>query len=108
MNNIKRAIKFTGEVAQRYNLKPPFSEVSVGGGGLLNNGESDLYIDISALRNFLDPLGKVLENESMETRDLVTGFLRLVNYIQQNPGQQISEDWIMRVASDRLDRCIQQ
>ena len=92
MKNIKRVIKFTEEVAQRYNLKPPFSEVSVGGGGLLNNGESDLYIDVSALRKFLDPLGEVLENESMEMRDLVTRFLRLVNYIQQNPGQRISQE----------------
>jgi len=94
MTNIKRVIKFTKEVARLHNLKPPFSEVYVGMGGLLNNGKSDLSIDVSALKDFLDPLGKVLENESLETRDLVSEFLQLVNYIQQNPGQQISEYWM--------------
>lgn len=94
MNNIKRVIKFTEEIAQRYNLKPPFSEVFVEGGGLLNNGEADLYVDVPALMNFLDPLQKALENEPQETRDLVTWFLRLVNHLQQNAGLQISKQWI--------------
>lgn len=94
MSNIKRVIKFTEEVARRYNLKPPFSEVYVGMGGLLYDGKSDLSIDVSGLRDFLGPLGEVLENEPLETRDLVSEFLQLINYIQQNPGEQISEDWI--------------
>jgi hypothetical protein len=87
-------IKYTEELAKRNNLKPPFSAIFVGYGGILDNGAYDLWVDFHALTSLLDPLGKALENESLETRDLVTEFLRLVNDRQQNPWRQISEQWI--------------
>ena len=92
MSDIKQAIEFTQEIAERYNLKPPFPKVLVGKDG--PDGIYELRIDVPALKSFLGAVGKALESESGEMRDLVAAFLGLVNHIQENPGQVISEHWI--------------
>lgn len=94
MDNIRRALEFTQKVAQRYNLKPPFSKVFVGEDGLGSDGVYQLRIDQPALNSFLGAMGKALENESEEASELVTAFLGLVNQIQEDPGQEFSEDWV--------------
>jgi hypothetical protein len=94
MGNIKRAIEFTEKVAQRYNLAPPFSKVLVGKNGEALDGIFELRIDMPALKSFLGPLAEALKTESEETRDMVTSFVRLVNQIQEDPGQEFSKDWI--------------
>jgi hypothetical protein len=94
MDSIKRALEFTQKVAQRYNLKPPFSKVFVREAGLGSVGVYQLRIDMAALNSFLGVMGRALENESEEASDLVTAFLGLVNQIQEDPGQDFNEDWI--------------
>jgi hypothetical protein len=42
--------------------------------------------------NFMDPLGKALENEPQESRDLVKKFVLLVAEIARTPGTLIDKE----------------